>query len=95
MSGDEYATSSVVSKHFNDFHIFSLPSQGGVYTFCRLPFCSANGVGNGSSRCRLLAASLRRPVYLLEFSVDNKQSLVPYSRELAFTYLPGLHLMIC
>jgi len=44
---------------------------------------------NPYGRIRLLAASLRRPVFLLEFNHGYKESLVPYSRELSFTYLPG------
>ena len=57
-----------------------------MYTLCRLPGSS----NPAASRCRLLAASLRRPVYLLEFNQGYRQALVPYSRELSFTYLSGM-----
>ncbi|EFX65048.1 hypothetical protein DAPPUDRAFT_333583 [Daphnia pulex] len=74
---------SITPNKFHDCHIFSLSSQGSIYTLCRLP--NPNPYG----RIRLLAASLRRPVFLLEFNHGYKESLVPYSRELSFTYLPG------
>ena len=74
---------SITPNKFHDCHIFSLSSQGSIYTLCRLP--NPNPYG----RIRLLAASLRKPVFLLEFNHGYKESLVPYSRELSFTYLPG------
>ena len=74
---------SITPNNFNDCHVFSLPSQGSIYTMCRLP--NSNPYG----RIKLLAASSRRPVYLLEFNQDNQKSLVPYSRELSFTNLSG------
>lgn len=79
---------SITPNKFHDCHIFSLSSQGSIYTLCRLP--NPNPYG----RIRLLAASLRRPVFLLEFNHGYKESLVPYSRELSFTYLPGKGLFV-
>jgi hypothetical protein len=79
---------SITPNKFHDCHIFSLSSQGSIYTLCRLP--NPNPYG----RIRLLAASLRRPVFLLEFNHGYKESLVPYSRELSFTYLPGKSLFV-
>lgn len=75
---------SITPNKFEDCHVFSLQSQGNIYTLCRLPSSEL------FPRTRLLVASLRRPVYLLEFNHGFKQSLVPYSRELSFTYLPGM-----
>lgn len=74
---------STPPTNFLDFHIFSLPSQGSIYTLCRLP-CS-----NPNNQARLLVASLRRPVFLLEFNQGIKHSLIPHSRELNFTNVLG------
>ena len=74
---------SIKANNFIDCHIFSLPSQGSIYTLCRFPGSSQY------NRTRLIVASLRRPVFLLEFNQGYKQSLVPYSRELTFTNVPG------
>lgn len=76
---------SITPNKFNDCHIFSLSSQGSIYTLCRLP--NSNPYG----RIKLLAASSRKPVFLLEFNQGFKQALVPYSRELSFTHLPGIY----
>ncbi|XP_032782019.2 KICSTOR complex protein kaptin isoform X1 [Daphnia magna] len=77
------AKNSITPNKFHDCHIFSLSSQGSIYSLCRLPNLNPYG------RISLLAASLRKPVFLLEFNHGYKESLVPYSRELSFTYLPG------
>lgn len=78
------AKNSITPNKFHDCHIFSLSSQGSIYSLCRLPNLNPYG------RISLLAASLRKPVFLLEFNHGYKESLVPYSRELSFTYLPGI-----
>ncbi|KAJ8873438.1 hypothetical protein PR048_024255 [Dryococelus australis] len=62
-------------------HYFILPSQGNIYTLTKL--CMLNGVN------KILAASLRRKVYLFEYSVDENGSLTPIVKEIQFTYIPG------
>ncbi|XP_063231166.1 KICSTOR complex protein kaptin-like [Bacillus rossius redtenbacheri] len=64
-----------------DAHYFTLPSQGNIYTLTKLSM--SNGIN------KILAASLRRKVYLFEYSIDENGSLTPMVKEIQFTYIPG------
>lgn len=67
-----------------DAHYFLLPTQGNVYSLTNI--CQTNGVN------KVLFATLRRKIYLLEYSDNVDGCLKPTVREILFTYIPSMDL---
>lgn len=68
-------------KKFRDAHYFQISSQGNVYTLTNLQL--ANGTN------KILAASLKREVYCFEYPENFSDLLIPQTKEVLFTYIPG------
>jgi len=67
-------------SHFTEAHFFTLPSQSNIYGYARLSMnCGVN---------KVLVSSLRRRVFSLEYSSSSGE-IIPTSKEVEFTYIPG------
>lgn len=64
-----------------DAHYFTIPSQGNVYTLIELQTMSGSN--------KILAASLRRKIYLFDYFLNNDGYLKPSVKEIHFTYIPS------
>lgn len=65
-----------------DAHYFQLSSQGNVYTLTSIQL--ANGTN------KILAASLKREVFCFEYPDTISDILMPTTKEVLFTYIPGV-----
>ncbi|GLV39591.1 hypothetical protein CBL_08343 [Carabus blaptoides fortunei] len=71
-----------ILEKIRDAHYFQLSSQGNVYTLTNLKL--ANGTN------KILAATLKREVYCFEYPENLTDLLIPTTKEVLFTYIPGV-----
>ncbi|XP_060519052.1 KICSTOR complex protein kaptin-like [Cylas formicarius] len=68
-------------EHFKDAHYFHIPSQGNIYTVTDLKLANGTPI--------LLAASLKREIFCIEYLESSSGFLVSTTKEVSFTYIPS------